>query len=422
MTEIQLPKEANAPKEEYSPTKAVSDSTVSAFYMLANTISPHGTMGGNTKILIEFARRWAAAGIPLTIVTYEEGLKTCLDYELNNLSYMIVPSSKFMKLGRIIFHFVQTINTCLCVLKVRDRIVLYSASNVWPDVIPAILLKKKNPHSKWVGSCFLKPPSPFKGFDFAYEEKRNLFPNMRLLASSLIDKISDVLLVRYADAICVTNDLDRKFYIDKGVPPSKIRAIYGGVELAKISKMPEQKIKYEGCFVGRVHPQKGVIHLIDIWERVCKVRPSARLALIGNGPDWYENKVKEEIRNRHLEKNVDLFGFVDGREKYKILKSSKVFLHTSVYDNCGMVAAEGMACGLPGVRFDIPDLKVAYPKGMLVAPLRDCEAFAKCVLTLLEDDNLYEEIRCDALEAANDWDWDIRAQSALTWLNKILFE
>ncbi len=74
-------------------------------------------------------------------------------------------------------------------------------------------------------------------------------------------------------------------------------------------------------------------------------------------------------------------------EKYKILKSSKIFLHTSIYDNSGMTAAEAMACGLPAVRFDIPALRIAYPKGMLVVPLKDSPKFAKAVLQLLEDEH-----------------------------------
>jgi glycosyltransferase involved in cell wall biosynthesis len=390
------------------------------FYMLANAISPHGTMGGNTKIMLELARRWAITE-EVNVITYEDGLKTCLDYDLDNVNYIIVPSSRFVKFGLVVFFAAQILRTCISVLKIpkkTDSFVLYSASSFWPDVIPAVVMKKRIPHLKWIGSCYLLAPNPFKGF----EGKWRLLPNIRLLASNFMESITNVLLRKYADAIFVTNDLDKKIFSDRGFPSRKVRAIYGGVELAKISKIPKQKLRYEGCFVGRVHPQKGVLYLVDIWDKVCKVKPYAKLALIGNGPDWYENRVKNEIRKRHLGKNIDLFGFVDGTEKYKILKSSKVFLHASVYDNCGMTAAEAMTCGLPAVRFDIPALKVAYPKGMLIAPLKDCEAFAKCVLTLLEDDNLYEEISRDALESVKDWDWDKRAQKVLTWLKITLFE
>jgi len=416
----------NSRAREPSVTKRekVSKRRTVTFFMLANTISPHGTMGGNTKILLEFAKRWSAAGNAVYILTYEEGLKTCLDYGVTNVHYIIVPSSRFMKFGLVIFYAVQTLRTCISILKMKfsGNFIIYSASNFWPDVIPAVLIKKKNPNSKWIGTCYLLTPNPFKGFEFAYEEKWKLLPDIRLLASYFMEMVSNVLLIRYADAIFVTNDLDKKFFTGKGVSLSRLKAIYGGVDLAEITKVPEQKIKYDGCFVGRIHPQKGVTYLIDIWDKVCAVKPDAKLALIGNGPRWYENKIKNEIRKRNLEKNIDLFGFLDGLEKYKILKASKVFLHTSIYDNCGMAAAEGMACGLPVVMFDIPALRVAYPKGALVAPIRNCEEFARQVLKLLSDSSLYYHLRQDAMEEIKKWDWDRKAQEILNYVTNFILK
>jgi glycosyltransferase involved in cell wall biosynthesis len=390
--------------------------------VLANTISPNGTMGGNTKIFLEFARRWSALGVPISVITYEEGLKTCQAYKLNNVNYVVVPSSKFSKYGLLVFYTVQILRSCVIALKIRGDFVVYSASDFFPDVIPALLMKKKNAHIKWIGSNYLPTPNPFKGFDFAYEKRLRFLPNIRLLASYLMEKVTNVFLTRYAGAIFVTNELDKEFYVDKGFSLSKLRAIYGGVDLAEIKRMPAQPQLYDGCFVGRIHPQKGVLYLVDIWEKVCTVIPNAKLALIGNGPNWYEQRVRNRIYQKHLEKNIDLLGFVDGPEKYRILKSSKVFLHTSVYDNCGMAAAEGMACGLPVVRFNIPYLKVAFPKGTLAVPLKDCESFAKCVLDLLSDSQLYKKVRQDALDSAIDWDWNKKAQETLGWLREILFE
>ena len=66
-----------------------------------------------------------------------------------------------------------------------------------------------------------------------------------------------------------------------GVSPNKVKAIYGGVSLKEINKVPSQEKKYDGCFVGRLHPQKGPLELVKIWSLVCKVRENAKLALIG---------------------------------------------------------------------------------------------------------------------------------------------
>jgi glycosyltransferase involved in cell wall biosynthesis len=72
-----------------------------------------------------------------------------------------------------------------------------------------------------------------------------------------------------------------------------------------------------------------------------------------------------------------------------------------------------MACGLPGVSFDLPALKTYYPKGMLKAPCFDLKTFAGNILMLLEDKESYGALQEEALELASMWDWDRRATNLL---------
>lgn len=394
--------------------------SVLTILMLANTISPRGTMGGNTKIFLEFARRWARAGHLVKVITYEEGLKTCQDYGLTNVSYTVVPTSRFMRFGLAIFYVVQIIATCIAVLRAfrNGDAVIYSSSNFWPDVIPGLLMKKTMPRSIWVGTCYLVSPHPLKRYELAYGKKWASLLAPKLVGAYLMERITNLLLLRYADGVLVTNDLDKKIFMDKGLPQTRMRAIYGGVDLREIAKVPAQKIVYDGCFVGRIHPQKGVIYLVKIWDRVRNIKPDARLVVIGNGPKRYERKVAEEIKKRKLDGNIQMLGFVDGLRKYQVLKASRVFLHTSIYDNCGMAAAEAMACGLPVVMFDIPALTLAYPRGVLTAPLEDCESFATRVLQLING-TLYTKLRQDALDTTRSWDWDRKADETIVFIKSL---
>lgn len=392
-------------------------------YVLANAISRPGTMGGNTKILLEFIRRWAADGHQINIITYEGGFKTCQNYGLKQVRYMIVSSDNFTKFGTFVFWTVQIIKTLNLIkhLKKEKDVIIYSASNFLPDVIPAIIMKKRFPGHKWIGTCYLLTPNPLKGFDFAFE-KRFKLPNLKIILSYLMDKVILPVLIRYADIIFVTNDLDKVFFEKRGFNPTLLKAIYGGVSLKEIEEVPNQKIRYDGCFVGRIHPQKGVIYLVKIWDYVYKKKPDAKLALIGNGPKDYMKRIRNKIKSLGLEDNVDLLGFVDGIEKYKILKASRVFCHTSIYDNSGMAAAEAMACGLPAVRFNIPALKVAYPEGMLVAPLRDCQGFGDKVLQLLQNQEVYDRVKKEAINLAKKWDWDKRACEVMLFIRRNILQ
>jgi len=383
-----------------------------AFYIIANTLTP-GIMGGDLKICIEFARRWAKAGNNVTVITSEDGVSVCLGYGLR-AHYLTVPSVKFRRLGRPMLHLIQAVLTFIMAREIAKEpsAVLYSASNFWCDVFPALWIKSKK-LCTWIGTSFLPILHPFKSLESAYEKGVWSWPNPKVFALFLFQRISDLLLSRHADAIFITNDLDKSTFIKAGVSPKRLLAIYGGVDHEAISTVPEDRKEFDGVFLGRLHPQKGLLFLIDIWHRVCARRTGAKLAIIGSGDKHHVMKIQAEIRRRGLGGNVKMFGFVDGYDKYKILKSSRVFLHTSIYDNCGMAAAEGMACGLPAVRFDIPALRLAYPKGMLVASLKDCQAFADAVLALLSNSKLCEEVRRVAVEAMRSWDWNDRAERAL---------
>ncbi len=84
---------------------------------------------------------------------------------------------------------------------------------------------------------------------------------------------------------------DVEKFITKRRNRDKIVVIYGGVDighseeyLASGNGIPIEKRKYDACFVGRFHPQKGVLELIDIWKMVCKDNSYAKLAMIGIGP------------------------------------------------------------------------------------------------------------------------------------------
>jgi len=299
---------------------------------------------------------------------------------------------------------------------------LYSASNFWCDVFPAFWIKNRRKQCTWVGTSFLPILHPFKSLESSYEKGVWSWPNPKMFALFLFQRISDLLLSKCADAIFVTNDLDKSAFVKTGVSPDRLMAIYGGVDHEAISAIPEERKEFDGVFVGRLHPQKGLLFLIDIWHRICTNRTGANLAIIGSGDKHYVMRIKAEIRKRKLGENVKMFGFVNGHNKYRILKSSRVFLHTSIYDNCGMAAAEGMACGLPAVRFDIIALRVAYPKGMLIAPLKDCQAFADAVLTLLSNPTLYDKVKNEASETTRSWSWNTKAEKAAKFIKTIVEE
>jgi len=388
------------------------------FHIIANAAIGTGLSGGD-RIFMECAKRWAKAGREVRVYVWEEGYEMCRRNGLENVKYIIWSAMPYKKLGFTILYMVRTIKGTVEALRMRisdtsGGAVIYSSSDFWPDSLPAWILKMRFRKVKWVAGFYLFVSTPFSR-ESPYKGKfvlKGLF--------YYLSQIPVYYLVRkYADMVFVTNELDRWRFIDnKRLTLDRVIAVRGGVDIKTPALIPETKRKqFDAVFVGRFHPQKGVLELLDIWRYVCEVKKDAKLAVIGVGE--LESEVRTKIKKYGLENNVVLFGFKDGVEKLKIFKDSKVVVHPAIYDSGGMAACEAMACGLPGVSFDLPALRTYYPKGTLKTPCYDLKQFAENILKLLEDKHLYEKTSKEALEHAMAWDWDKRAEELLETLKRL---
>jgi glycosyltransferase involved in cell wall biosynthesis len=230
---------------------------------------------------------------------------------------------------------------------------------------------------------------------------------LRGLSYYIAQSLTLPLIRWYADGVLVTSEPDKDYLTAQGVAANRILVIQGGVDLEEAVSSPiRTDIRYEAVFVGRFHPQKGTTELIDIWAKVVAKTPTAQLAMIGEGS--MKSRIQREIARLGLEKNVGLLGFHDGVDKFSIIKASKIVVHPATYDSGGMAMCEALACGLPGISFDLAPLRTYYPKGVLKIPCFDRQAFADGICRLLSDSHLYRKLSQDALSHAQDWDWGKR--------------
>lgn len=291
---------------------------------------------------------------------------------------------------------------------------LVTETDFLPDVITAFFIKLRNPKIKWVASYFLDAPKPWDK-NTPYKGKRWFIG----LFYWLLQRPSYWIIKNLANFVMVTSKPDVAKFITKKRKQSKIIIARGGVDIIDSEKylksgktIPVEKRKYDACFVGRFHYQKGVLELIDIWRDVCVQISGAKLALIGFGP--LEDEVREKISNYKLEKNIDLLGYKTGRGKYNVFKKSKIIVHPATYDSGGMAAAEGMAWGLPGVSFDLESLQTYYPKGMVKVKCFDHHEFTEKVVHILHDRKFYDQLSSEARKLiTNHWSWDNQSKKIL---------
>jgi glycosyltransferase involved in cell wall biosynthesis len=378
-------------------------------------------ISGGDRIFIECVKRWSGKDYTINVFTSKVGLELCKRYGLGlkNVTYIVLSPSKLEKSNLYLAYVIRLIKGSIIITrfleKIKDtKIVVYSESDFWPDSIPAWVLKMRFRRAKWIAAFYLFTSSPFSKGSLSKG-----FGRLRRLFYYLSQVPVYGLIRKYADMVWVTNELDRWRFIDgRRLTADKVIAIKGGVDVRTPSLVPEpMEKKFDTIFIGRLVPEKGVLELIDIWKYVCEKKKDAKLAILGSGP--LNSQVQNKIRQYGLTDNIKTFGFVDGVEKFKIIKESKVVVHPSIIDSGGMAACEAMICGLPGVSFDLQSLKVYYPKGMLKTPSYDLKIFANNVLKLLDDESLYRNLSKEAIDFAKDWDWDKVAKEALNKVKKV---
>lgn len=383
---------------------------------ISNNSIGEGFSGGE-RIYTELLKGWRRYGYT-QLMGSEEAIRASQQRGVAAQFLQTSPANRHPRYGLfgLLLHTVQRLVAGIRSLtrfadELQDVTVVYSVSDFYPDFIPALLMKRRHPEMIWIAGFYLFAPQPW-----AKNSSYQGLNRVRGLIYWLMQVPSYYLINRYADKVFVTSEPDVKRFVTARRSVKDVIVVQGGVDItdseAYLAQAPEAKTqekRFDACFIGRLHYQKGVLILLDIWSRVCFLKPKARLAMIGDGP--LEAHVREKIRLLGLTENVELLGFLDGAPKHAIFKQSKIMVHPATYDSGGMAAAEGMAWRLPGVSFDLEALKTYYPQGMVKIPCYDEQAFADAICRLLDDPVHYAEEAQKAYELIlKVWDWKKRSE------------
>lgn len=392
----------------------MSDIQGKRLIVFAFGISPPGSMGGNSKIALELIQGHSKRHEVVVLTsddkrpTFQQNIELGESVRLHTLPQF--RGNRMLHPIQEALHYARLAKPVLVAVGANEKDVVYSCSDFLLDVLPAFLLKPVFRFT-WAPSLFLFVPFVTDNVRHRYG-----FPVLKYLLYYAYQRSVFQLIKMRGDLFVVTNDCDRKHFPTRLQP--HVFAFYGGVNVEQIQAAESLARSVPGVprdvvFCGRLHPQKGIDRFLGVWRRVLDALPDVRLTVIGNGAAGYERMLKRKADRLGIADRVDWLGYVNNEEKYAIYLSARVFVHPTVYDNNGMVAAEALCSGLPVVMYDLPNLRSVYGVGCAKVPERDEGAFAAALIGLLSDSakRASERPCADAvLELRERWSWQTRVR------------
>ncbi|MCJ2115649.1 glycosyltransferase family 4 protein [Methylobacterium sp. J-001] len=177
------------------------------------------------------------------------------------------------------------------------------------------------------------------------------------------------LLMGLGDRVIAVSENVKKTMIKKGIREAKIRTVLNGtIGAARLKSLnKEGRILERGSimFIGGLHPRKGVIDLINAYDKIFRLGETPRLYIVGEGP--HRREYESFCRTLSSNGNITFLGPTD--DPLSLLRFADIFVLASHADPAPLVLAEARqaGCAIIGTRVDgIPELLNGGKSGILV--------------------------------------------------------
>ncbi len=226
------------------------------------------------------------------------------------------------------------------------------------------------------------------GFVFSSSKKK------AFLLRSIIKPVLKWFLSRKSAWVIVQNPDDQRLLInEKMVRKEKLFLIKGsGVDPEVYYPGSEQHEAINVILTGRMLRDKGVIEFVEAAKIILRSGANARFILIGDiDPESPSSLTREELTSWVESGVVEWLGY--RKDMPELLRNSDIVCLPSFYgEGVPKSLIEAAACGKPIVTTDAPGCREIVRDGVngFLVPVRNVEALAKAIQTLLDDPGLRE--------------------------------
>jgi glycosyltransferase involved in cell wall biosynthesis len=360
-----------------------------------------GKSGGGVRLAAILRRLGKRSDVQINCISTPYNKKTFQSANVPAEFTVIKSNLKFKSLFGLCLKSLLIVTKALLVEKPNfsksqnERVVFYSSSDLFWEVVPAFYFKTRRKDAEWI-----------QVIHHIYPDWRKR-PGSRMIGflGSCMQQFSFWLIRKKADKIIILNNIIKKDLMRLGFSREKILFSFNGVDVDYFEKLDNVRGVYDGIFLGRLNPSKGISDLVEIWKNVCIDLPKAKLAIIGGG-EAEKKQLQEKIKNNNLSQNIDVLGYLKDNEAHLILKSGKVFLFPSHEEGWGIAISEAMACELPVVSWNLPVFENIFGSAIIQTKKGDISLFSKNVLHLLKSEDNRKKYGKAGKEFIKNYSWE----------------
>ncbi len=198
--------------------------------------------------------------------------------------------------------------------------------------------------------------------------------------------------------IAVSNEA-KQFLIEKEkTDPKKIHMIHHGISFENLKKADESEIKaFKSKFnlegkrligtVSRYIKWKGYIEFIEAASLLKDKYPDVMFLGVGNGSQ--EEELRALIKQKGLEKQFILTGWIEKQHIPTVFKSLDIYFHSAHMEPFGFVIPEAMVNRIPIVTTPTGSAAdgLKHMESAYIAPYYDVEELANGMIYFLENDS-----------------------------------
>ena len=214
---------------------------------------------------------------------------------------------------------------------------------------------------------------------------------------------------RDSDAVLIGSDSFATEVSERlDVPRRRFTIVPGAVDTARFRPCPGRPIGAlrdppRLLYHGRVDARKGVLELLDAYERLRSSGRDLRLQVSGIGPDFDEARRRGETLP-----DVSVTGYADYLAAPDVYRDGDVFVSPTHAEGFSNTILEAMASGLPIVScaaVGVVDC-LADGRDALLVPVSDVSALAEAIGRMLDDADLRRRLATTALaEVRESYAW-----------------